>query len=216
LNPELDRTRLIPCDLTARRELPAELIARLWRAGEAVETLRARLLALKPEERTTARGLPEDLPFDDLTHRADEDPLLPPLFGEIRLLPLSRLVADRSLDQWAWRDALEREALAEAEALLVAVLPLLRAPTLETPVSRERRLLSRTVATLNLELRARSDAWPRVDSENADTLFALRESALFFPRRLALPGRPPCIFPSLGFQASPPSDGCRRRPFLWT
>ena len=79
---------------------------------------------------------------------ADAETLLPPLFREIRLLPLSRLVADRSLDQWAWPDVLEREVLAEAKAL-----------------------------------------------------FALRESALFFPRRFARPGRPPCIFPSLGFQA---------------
>ena len=71
LNPELDRTRLIPCDLTARRELPAELIARLWRVGEAVETLRARLLALEPEDRTTARELPEDLLFDDLTQQEE-------------------------------------------------------------------------------------------------------------------------------------------------
>ena len=77
MNPELDRTRRTPCDSTARRELPAEPIARLWGAGEAVETLRARLLALEPEERTTARGLPEDLLFDDLTHRADRDPLFP-------------------------------------------------------------------------------------------------------------------------------------------
>ncbi len=92
MNPELDRTRLIPCDLTARRELPAELIARLWRACEAVETLRARLLALEPEERTTARGLPEDLLFDDLTHRADEDPLFPLLAAtrDWALLPRER------------------------------------------------------------------------------------------------------------------------------
>jgi hypothetical protein len=200
LNPELDWTRLIPCDLTARRELPAELIARLWRAGEAVERLRVRLLALEPEERAAARELPEDLLFDNFTHRVDEDPLFP-------LLAATR--------DWALLPR-EREVRGEAEALFVAVLPLLRAPTLETPVSRERRLLSRSVAAWNLELRARSDAWPRFDPEDADTLLAVRESALFFPKRLAPPGRPPCIFPSPDFQASPRSEGCRPRPFLWT
>ncbi len=50
------------------------------------------MLALEPEERTTAGGLPEDLLFDDLTHRADEDPLFPLLAAtrDLVLLPRER------------------------------------------------------------------------------------------------------------------------------
>jgi hypothetical protein len=205
LNPELDRTRLIPLDWAARRELPGELMARLRRAGEAVERLRARLFALGPEERTRARELPEDLLFDNLSRRADEEPFFP-LLSAIRdraLLPREREVGD--LDPPVRVTRLAREEAADADALLPPLFGEIRLPP-----------LSRWLAGRNLDPWAWPEVLEREVRAGADARFVLRECALFFPRRLARPGRPPCIFPSLGFQASPWSEGCRPRRFLWT